>query len=115
MLAFQLGLRCWLQVALAQFGRVQMRYRRVSCTPPSDIKVAVDEFSSAGGWMRLSIDVSGAVGAVRLCASTLLLWSPFKRGRARVYGAGFSLPITHFNSRHTAAAATCGALVGGQY
>lgn len=44
-----------------------MRYRRVACTPPADMKVAVDNFGGAGAWMRLSIDVSAGTRFDLLC------------------------------------------------
>jgi hypothetical protein len=38
-------------------GRVDIKYRRVECTPPSDMRVIVDSNSGDGGWLRLYVDV----------------------------------------------------------
>jgi hypothetical protein len=39
-------------------GRIDMRYRRVVCKPPTSMKVIVDQNRGAGGWIRLQISVS---------------------------------------------------------
>lgn len=39
-------------------GRMNMRYRRVECTPPEDMAVSVMDFAGSNGWLRLAIDVS---------------------------------------------------------
>ncbi|BDA46491.1 probable Expansin-A7 at N-terminal half [Coccomyxa sp. Obi] len=47
-------------------GRVDMRYRRVACTPPSDMSVIVDNNRGAGGWIRLQVKDVANRGAVKL-------------------------------------------------
>lgn len=39
-------------------GRIDVNYRLVACTPPSDIQVLVDGNSGSGLWLRLVITVS---------------------------------------------------------
>lgn len=39
-------------------GRIDIKYRRVECTPPVPIKVQIDGNSGPGGWLRLSVTVS---------------------------------------------------------
>ena len=46
-----------LQIADWSAGSFDMRYRRVACTPPGNIKVDVDANSCANGWLRLHIEV----------------------------------------------------------
>ena len=47
------------QIAPIGNGRIDIQYRRVECTPPSTMVVSVDGNSGGGGWIRLSIKVSG--------------------------------------------------------
>jgi hypothetical protein len=50
-------------------GRVDMRYRRVQCHPPSDLHVIVDQNRGAGGWIRLQVKVRcSAVSIAPICA-----------------------------------------------
>ena len=52
-------------------GRVDMRYRRVECHPPSDLSVIVDQNRGAGGWIRLQVKVGAHLASVlELLAST---------------------------------------------
>ncbi|KDD76131.1 hypothetical protein H632_c342p0 [Helicosporidium sp. ATCC 50920] len=46
-------------------GIINMRYRRVTCEPSTDIKVAVLDYQGAGAWLRLSIVDTGGRGAVK--------------------------------------------------
>lgn len=39
-------------------GRIDVNYRLVACTPPSDIQVMVDGNAGSGLWLRLVITVS---------------------------------------------------------
>ena len=39
-------------------GRINMRYHRVECKPPSDMTVIVDQNRGSGGWIRLQVKVS---------------------------------------------------------
>lgn len=50
---------CQLQIAPMLNGRIDIRYRRVECTPPVPVKVQIDGNSGPGGWLRLSVTVSG--------------------------------------------------------
>ena len=38
-------------------GRIDIKYRRVQCTPPANIDVIIDGNSGTGGWLRLSVTV----------------------------------------------------------
>ena len=49
----------WMQIAPMLNGRIDIRYRRVDCTPPVPVKVLIDGNSGSGGWLRLSVTVSG--------------------------------------------------------
>ena len=48
-------------------GRVDMRYRRVECHPPSDLSVIVDQNRGAGGWIRLQVKVGAPLVSVLGC------------------------------------------------
>ena len=39
-------------------GRIDIKYRRVECTPPVPVKVQIDGNSGPGGWLRLAVTVS---------------------------------------------------------
>ena len=45
------------KVAPMALGRIDMRYRRVECKPPSDMTVIVDQNRGSGGWIRLQVKV----------------------------------------------------------
>ena len=45
------------KVAPMALGRINMRYRRVECKPPSDMNVIVDQNRGSGGWIRLQVKV----------------------------------------------------------
>lgn len=45
------------QIAPMSVGRVDMRYRRVDCTPPLPVSVAIDNNAGVGGWLRLVVEV----------------------------------------------------------
>ena len=47
------------QIAPMLNGRIDIKYRRVQCTPPANINVQIDGNSGTGGWLRLSVTVSG--------------------------------------------------------
>ncbi|CAL8462621.1 g2154 [Coccomyxa elongata] len=47
-------------------GRVDMRYRRVSCHPPSNMSVIVDNNRGSGGWIRLQVKDVANRGSVKL-------------------------------------------------
>ena len=38
-------------------GRIDIKYRRVECTPPVPVKVQIDGNSGTGGWLRLAVTV----------------------------------------------------------
>lgn len=43
------------QIAPMQYGRIAIQYRRVECTPPSNMRVIIDQNSGAGAWLRLYV------------------------------------------------------------
>lgn len=47
-----------MQIAPMLNGRIDIKYRRVDCTPPVPVKVLIDGNSGPGGWLRLSVTVS---------------------------------------------------------
>lgn len=47
-----------MQIAPMLNGRIDIKYRRVECTPPVPVKVQIDGNSGSGGWLRLSVTVS---------------------------------------------------------
>ena len=49
---------CRAQLMSPGLGRMNMRYRRVECAPPTAMKIAVMDFVGPNAWLRLSIDVS---------------------------------------------------------
>ncbi|KAK9838158.1 hypothetical protein WJX81_005264 [Elliptochloris bilobata] len=55
----------YLKIAPWRWGVMDIRYRRVQCTPPNDVKVLVDQNRGAGQWLRLSIQAAGGQGAVK--------------------------------------------------
>ncbi|KAK9852113.1 hypothetical protein WJX84_000033 [Apatococcus fuscideae] len=46
-------------------GRIDIQYRRVECTPPSNMMISVDGNSGAGGWIRLSIKSAADRAAIK--------------------------------------------------
>lgn len=55
---FDLNALSFGQLAPDLAGRIDVNYRLVACTPPSDIQVMVDGNSGSGLWLRLVITVS---------------------------------------------------------
>lgn len=47
-----------MQIATPSGGRIDMQYRRVDCTPPLPVSVAIDNNAGVGGWLRLVVEVS---------------------------------------------------------
>lgn len=39
-------------------GRIDIQYRRVQCTPPSNLIVNIDQNSGTGGFLKMSVTVS---------------------------------------------------------
>ncbi|KAL3133546.1 expansin [Trebouxia sp. C0009 RCD-2024] len=54
-----------MQIAPMLNGRIDIKYRRVECTPPVPVKVQIDGNSGPGGWLRLSVTTNGGSGGVR--------------------------------------------------
>ncbi|KAK9906493.1 hypothetical protein WJX75_002830 [Coccomyxa subellipsoidea] len=54
------------KVAPMSLGRIDMRYRRVECKPPSDMNVIVDQNRGSGGWIRLQVKDAAMRGSVKL-------------------------------------------------
>ena len=69
---FDLNALSFAQLAPDLAGEIDINYRLVACTPPSDLSVQVDGNDGVGLWLRLVITVS----AVLLFAFSLLP-SPF--------------------------------------
>lgn len=44
---------CITQIAPPSSGRVAVRFRRVVCRPPQDVKLQVLNATGSGGWLRL--------------------------------------------------------------
>ena len=38
-------------------GRIDIQYRRVQCTPPSNLQIIVDKNSGTGGFLKMSVTV----------------------------------------------------------
>ena len=55
---FDLNALSFGQLAPDLAGRIDVNYRLVACTPPSDIKVLVEGNGGSGLWLRLVITVS---------------------------------------------------------
>eukprot|EP00884_Botryococcus_braunii_P007083 jgi/Botrbrau1/16376/Bobra.85_2s0001.1 len=53
------------KIAPMKGGRIDIMYRRVECTPPSDMRVVIDNNSGAGAWLRLYVMDVGATGSIR--------------------------------------------------
>jgi len=53
------------KIADPGIGRISIRYRRVECAVPEDLKVSVMDFSGQGGWIRLTVDDTGGRGAIQ--------------------------------------------------
>ena len=46
------------QMAPMLSGRIDIQYRRVQCTPPSNLQVNIDQNSGTGGFLKMSVSVS---------------------------------------------------------
>ncbi len=55
---FDLNALSFNQLAPELNGKIDVNYRLVACTPPSDIQVQVDGNDGVGLWLRLVITVS---------------------------------------------------------
>jgi hypothetical protein len=53
------------KIANPSAGRIKINYRRIECAVPSTIKVNVNNFAGAGGWIRLTVDDTGGRGSVK--------------------------------------------------
>ena len=47
-------------------GRVDIRYRRVDCTPPEAVQLAIDNNVGVGGWLRLVVEKTAGFGGITL-------------------------------------------------
>lgn len=47
-----------MQIANPSVGIVDIQYRRVDCQPPANMNIDVTNWSGAGGWLRLTVQVS---------------------------------------------------------
>ncbi|KAL3148841.1 expansin-like protein [Trebouxia sp. C0010 RCD-2024] len=45
-------------------GRIDMRYRRVECTPPSNLIVNIEKNSGTGGFLKMSVTTAGGSGGI---------------------------------------------------
>lgn len=48
----------WLQIAPMSIGRIDIKYRRVDCTPPNPVTIEIDNNVGVGGWLRLVVEVT---------------------------------------------------------
>ena len=46
-----------LQIAPMAIGRIDIKYRRVECTPPLPVSISIDNNIGVGGWLRLVVEV----------------------------------------------------------
>lgn len=53
------------KIAPMALGRINMKYRRVDCTPPSSLGVKVNNNVGPGGWVRLVVQKTGGPGGVK--------------------------------------------------
>lgn len=56
--AICLMLSCAMQMSSMLTGRIDIQYRRVQCTPPSNLIVNIDQNSGTGGFLKMSVTVS---------------------------------------------------------
>ncbi|KAA6425669.1 MAG: hypothetical protein FRX49_04566 [Trebouxia sp. A1-2] len=45
-------------------GRIDIQYRRVQCTPPSNLVVNIDQNSGTGGFLKMSVSTAGGSGGI---------------------------------------------------
>ena len=53
------------QIAPMLSGRIDIQYRRVQCTPPSNLVVDIDQNSGTGGFLKMSVTVSPAESVLK--------------------------------------------------
>ena len=70
---FDLNALSFAQLAPDLAGEIDINYRLVACTPPSDLSVQVDGNDGVGLWLRLVITVS-AVLCFALCFTPSPFW-----------------------------------------
>lgn len=47
-------------------GRIDIQYRRVDCTPPNPVSLAIDNNVGVGGWLRLVVEKTAGFGGISL-------------------------------------------------
>ena len=61
-------------------GRIDMRYRRVECTPPTNLVVNIEKNSGTGGFLKMSVTVCVALVLHFLMAEgRLVMWASIRR------------------------------------
>ena len=55
---FDLNALAYNQISPMASGRIDVNYRLVACTPPSALKVTVNNNGGTGGWLKLQVTVS---------------------------------------------------------
>ncbi|GAB4819909.1 hypothetical protein N2152v2_006955 [Parachlorella kessleri] len=80
------------------YGRINVNYRRIECTPPEDMKVSVMDFVGNNRWLRITIDDTGGRGSVTqvyVRTSGAKDWTPMvnKWGAAWELGQAPSPPL----------------------
>ena len=45
-------------------GRIDIQYRRVDCTPPEPVQLAIDSNVGVGGWLRLVVEKTAGFGGI---------------------------------------------------
>ena len=78
-------------------GRIDIQYRRVDCTPPEPVQLAIDSNVGVGGWLRLVVEKTagfGGITAVQMRTSGAGGWTPLtnKFGSAWEIGNTPNLP-----------------------
>ena len=56
-----------LQIAPMAIGRIDIKYRRVDCTPPLPVSISIDNNVGVGGWLRLVVEVGHLTSADLIC------------------------------------------------
>ena len=54
-----------MQMAPMLGGRIDIQYRRVQCTPPSNLQIIVDKNSGTGGFLKMSVTVCAAPACIQ--------------------------------------------------
>jgi len=56
------------KIAPMAVGRIDIQYRRVDCTPPLPVSIAIDNNVGVGGWLRLVVEKTAGYGGITAVA-----------------------------------------------